>query len=280
MLLIMERRKKAGALLTAFGFTDLESHLYVQLLHHAPATGYRLAQLVGKAPANAYQALAGLMRKGAVVSEETEPRVYRPVAPAELFAGLRRTFDTESQQAVTALSAMHSPVEEDRLYRLKTVPQALLRARTLIENAQRILLFDLFPEPLATLHDALVAARRRGVTVAGLVYRKPAGAPYTQVLAASASFVAEHWPGQQLSVVADAHEVLLALIAPDGALLQGLWSDSAYLACLHHSGMSAEIRLAARAGSGRDPLEHLSLLTSRPDGLQRLVDARRGSITR
>lgn len=265
-------KRPLESLLTSFGFTELESQLYVQLIRHAPATGYRLAQLVGKAPANTYQALAGLGRKGAVVGTETEPRTYRPVAPAELFAGLRQNFDIAAKQAESALNAMHMPVEEDRLYQLKTVSQALLRARTLIGDARRIILFDLFPEPLAMLRDALVAASERGVTVAGLVYQKPTDAPYTQVLAISADLVAECWPGQQMSVIADAREVLLALIADGGeGLLQGLWSDSAYLACVHHSGLSAEIRLSAPAERARDPLGHLSLLKVRPQGLKRLI---------
>lgn len=238
-----------------------------------------MAQLVGKAPANTYQALAGLIRKGAAVTDETEPKTYRAIGPTELFAGLRQSFDAEARQAVAVLSTMHSPVEEDRFYRLKSVSQALLRARTLIEGAQRILLFDLFPEPHAMLRDALAAATRRGVTVAGLVYEQPTDSPYTQVLSASAGFAAEHWPGQQLSLVVDGQEVLLGLLAPGAEeLLQGLWSDSAYLACLHHSGLSAEIRLAARAG-GSDSLEHLCLLTSRPQGLRRLVDTRLGAVT-
>lgn len=273
MLLLMRQSKRSlQSLLTSFGFTDLESQIYVELMRHAPATGYRLARLVGKAPANTYQALASLGRKGAVVGTETEPRAYRPVAPVELFAGLKHNFDIAAQQAVSALNALHAPVEEDRLYRLNTVSQAQVRARTLIENAKQIILFDLFPEPLAMLQDSLAAATERGVTVAGLVYQKPTDAPYTQVVAASADFAANRWPGLQMSLVADAREVLLVLISHTGEeLLQGLWSDSAYLACTHHSGLSAEIRLSARAGKGRDPLEHLSLLTARPQGLKRLI---------
>jgi sugar-specific transcriptional regulator TrmB len=267
------RKRPPESLLTGFGFTELESRLYVELIRHAPATGYRLAQLLGKAPANTYQALAGLVRKGAAVGSETEPKAYRPVAPAELFAGLRQSFDSGAQQAIAALNAMHAPVAEDRLYGINSVPQALVRAHALIEGAQRIVLFDLFPEPLSMLHEALAAATRRGVTVAGLVYRKPGEAPYTQIMGVSAAFVAQHWPGQQMSLIADAREVMLVSLAHGGeALLQGLWSDSAYLACLHHSGLSAEIRLAARPRSERDPLEHLSLLTARPEGLKRLLE--------
>lgn len=269
------RKKSPASLLTGFGFTELESRLYVELIRHAPATGYRLSQLVGKAPANTYQALASLVRKGAAVASETEPRAYRPVAPAELFTRLRQSFDSGAQQAVATLSAMHAPVEEDRLYGINSLSQALARAHALIEGARQIVLFDLFPQPLAMLHEALVAATRRGITVAGLVYQKPSGAPYTQVMGVSAGFVAEHWPGLQMSLIADAREVMLVSIAHGrDELLQGLWSDSAYLACLHHSGLSAEIRLAARPAGEPDPLEHLSLLTAKPEGLRRLLERR------
>lgn len=177
------------SLLTSFGFTDLESRIYVELMRNAPATGYRLARLVGKAPANTYQALAGLGRKGAVVATETKPRTYRPVAPVELFSGLRQNFDVAAKQAESALNAIHAPGKEERLYRLNSEPQAQVRARALIENSKRIILFDLFPEPLAMLHNYLAAAAERGVTVAGLVYQKPKEAPYIQVVAASAAFV-------------------------------------------------------------------------------------------
>lgn len=269
----MEGAEAPEALLTKFGFTELESRLYVQLMRHASATGYRLAQLIGKAPANTYQGLAGLMRKGAVISDEAEPKTYRAIAPTELFARLRQSFDTSAQRAVAALSAMHAPVEEDRLYRLRTVPQALQRARTLIESARQILLFDLFPEPLAALHDALMEAARRGITVAGLVYQQPCDAPYIQVLADSAGSLAERWPGQQLSLIGDAQEVLVAMVARGGGdLLQGLWSDSPYLACIHHSGLSAEIRVSARRDTDTGLLRQLSLLQARPPGLHRLID--------
>jgi sugar-specific transcriptional regulator TrmB len=263
--------KPHDTLLAPFGFTELESRLYCELMQHASATGYRLAQLVGKAPANTYQALAGLIRKGAVISDDDEPKTYRPVPPAELFAVLRQTFDAQAEEAETALAALHQPAEQDRLYQLKTLPQAIARAQALIEGAQEILLFDLFPEPLAMLHEALAAACARGVKVGGLVYQPVSGAPFTVAVQSNAGFIAERWPGRQMTLIADAREVMLALIAPAGdELLQGLWSDSIYLACLHHSGLAAEIQLAAMKGRA-SPLKQFSLLTASPPGLRRLV---------
>lgn len=263
-------------LLTPFGFTELESRLYHELMRQGSATGYRLAQSVGKAPANTYQALAGLVRKGAVISDEAEPTTYRPIPPADLFAVLRKSFDGQARDAEAALAALHQPAREDRLYQLKTVPQAIARAHALIEGAKEILLVDLFPEPLAMLRASLDAASRRGVTIGGLVYRPETGLPFPVAVAPRADFVAERWPGQQMTLIADAREVLLALIDPAGdALLQGLWSDSAYLACLHHSGLAAEIQLTAMNGQ-EPPLAHLSLLSAAPAGLRRLVKPNEG----
>jgi hypothetical protein len=42
------------------GFTGLEAQVYVFLLRHAPATGYRISHAIGKPTANTYKALAEL----------------------------------------------------------------------------------------------------------------------------------------------------------------------------------------------------------------------------
>lgn len=260
-------------MLLPFGFTELESRLYCALLGQSPATGYKLAHAVGKAAANTYQALATLVRKGAVIGDESEPRSFRPVPPAELFSRLRSSFDSQALAAEQRLSAMFAPAPQDRLYQLKNLAQALERARTLISCARETLLFDLFPGPLAQLRPALDAAHARGVLVGGTTYEPLADAPFTHVLSAGTDFVAERWPGQQVTLIADGREVLLALVAQDGlSLRHGFWSDSPYLACLHHSGLAAEMRLAAvLAESGRDPLRRFGLLSAAPPGLRELV---------
>jgi len=53
-------------------------------------------------------------------------------------------------------------------------------------------------------------------------------------------------------------------------LLHGIWSDSAYLSCLQHSGLSAEIRLSSLRATG-DALDPIALLAAQPPGLQRVI---------
>ncbi|MFT7776197.1 TrmB family transcriptional regulator [Roseateles sp.] len=262
-----------GRALLPFGFTELESRVYCALLSQSPATGYKLARAVGKAAANTYQALAVLVQKGAVIGDESEPRSFRPVPPAELFSRLRHSFDEQAQVAEQRLSALFAPSPEDRLYQLKNLPQALERARTLIASARETLLFDLFPMPLAQLRPELDAAHARGVLVGGTTYEPLGDAGFTHLLSPGAGSVAERWPGHQITLIADGREVLLALVAPNGlSLHHGFWSDSAYLACLHHSGLAAEMRLSATLAEGAtDPLRRFGLLSAAPDGLRGLV---------
>lgn len=260
--------------LTAFGFTELESRLYAELLKRSPATGYKLSRAVGKATANTYQALESLVRKGAVIGDEAEPRGYRPVPPSELFAVLRRTFLNQSEVAEKALSTLHMPAPEERLYHLKSLPQALERACQMIDSAQETLLFDLFAQPFEMLREGLVRAHSRGVLVGGLVYAPAPDVPFSTQLAPGAPFVTDRWPGRQLTLIADAREVLVALIGHDAASIRtGFWTDSGYLSCLHHSGLASEMRLAAALGNTGDPLERFGLLTSMPPGLRDLTGA-------
>lgn len=258
--------------LVALGFTEVEARVYCELLKAAPATGYRLAQALGKAPPNIYQALASLEHKGAVLVEEGEPRSFRPVPPEEVLTALQRGFETRKHAAADALRKLHAPVQDDRIYHLKSAPQVMERARAMIAGAAELVLFDLFPPPLTSLAPVLTEAKARGVSVAGLVYDEPPRVPFTCVRSSDADFVRERWPGAQLTLVVDAREFLVALLTPDGTgVKQAIWSDSVYLSCLQHSGLSAEVRLHAPQATRARLSRTLSLIGASPPGLRHLV---------
>lgn len=273
-MLVVMTTNTAEAHLLAFGFTETEARVYCELLKGGPATGYRLAQGVGKAAANVYQALAALSQKGAVIADDGEAKSYRPVPPAELLAALERDFAARRQAAAETLAALHQPAADDRLYHLKSAGQVLEAARALIAGAREIVLFDLFPAPLAQLRPDFEAAAARGVTVAGKAYGQAPERGPLEIVVQDLTGLLDRWPGQQVTVVADASAHLVALLSRDGGqVLNGVWSDSAYLACLQHSSLSAEIRLARAAPEGDDPLARLSLLSAQPPGLRRLTGA-------
>src|SRR5688500_18750659 len=180
------------AALAALGFTETDALVYCELLRASPASGYRLAQAIGKAPANTYAALAALTQKGAVVVDDSAGKSFRPCPPGELISALERGYEARARAAGEALDQLYKPPEDDRIYQLATAAQALERARAMIDGAHETLLFDLFPHPLELLKPNLERARARGVRVAGVGYA-PVETGFTLVDSRGMS-MADRWP--------------------------------------------------------------------------------------
>jgi sugar-specific transcriptional regulator TrmB len=72
--------------LVPFGFTPTESLIYSELVSHGSTSAYALSKVAGVARANTYQALNGLVGKGAAVLVADNPQIFRPVAPETLLA--------------------------------------------------------------------------------------------------------------------------------------------------------------------------------------------------
>jgi HTH-type transcriptional regulator, sugar sensing transcriptional regulator len=88
-------------------------------------------------------------------------------------------------------------------------------------------------------------------------------------VAADPGAAREVWPGQQLSLVVDAREHLLALLSDDlETVHQAVWSNSTFLSCMHHNHVAVEIELTRgdRVRPRRSPASTL-LLKARPPGL-------------
>ncbi|WP_296599444.1 TrmB family transcriptional regulator [Phenylobacterium sp.] len=261
--------------LLELGFTEIEALLFCELTRLGPSTGYRLAKAVGKAAANTYQALETLAQKGAVLVDEGESKTWRAAPATELIAQLSARFEQRSRSALTALAELKAPEAEARLYTLRTPDQVLARARGMIAAAKSVLLFDLFPGPFELLEPDLAQAAARGVRVLGQVYT-PVNSTVPTISQPTAPAQLAAWPGLQVTVVADGIEHLSALLSRDGRKCRhGVWSDSPYLACLHHSGLAAEIGLGAHARG--EPLAFdPSLFGSHPPGLDALTSPASG----
>lgn len=267
-----------AALTDAFaelGFTGAETAVYCALLQRSDATGYAVARACDLPVANTYKAIASLQRKGAVVAEDGRSRRCRAVPVEELLAGRRRDFERHAATAKAALAALRADGPDDRVWRLEDPDAVLQRARELLRQPAAVVLADLFPAPLQALRDDLVAAARRGTRVVAKVYG-PGELPRVETIrTADPSTALAAWPGQQLSLVVDAREHLLALLSTDlRTVHQAVWSASDFLSCMHHNHLANEIRLTAergvhRGGRGR-PLETLSLLHGELPGLRSL----------
>jgi len=258
--------------LTALGFTEFESRLYFALLRQSPLSGYRLAQIVGKAPTNTYQALKSLRQKGAllVTENEGEATTYFPVPPDELIAVLTRVFESRRDYASRVLKDAHVSTPTEQVFQLHTGAQTLERAQSMLDTACEIVLFDLFPEVYARLNKNIEAARERGVKVVGITYDGAYASDYTLFNEETAPFISQMWPGLGAILIADGAQKLVAQLSRDmDSVLNGIWSDSPFLSCAHHGALSAEIRWVAMRQGGADRLKDISLMASRPPGFRR-----------
>ena len=249
--------------LVALGFSEIESDAYVFLLRESPATGYRVAQAIGRTAANTYKALETLEERGAVMAEEAESRMYRAVELSELLRSLEKTFHRHHVGAAQALASLPSAHMDERVYQLRTCDQVFERCISILGRAQHVVLIDIFPAPLAMLREAIAACAARGIRVATLLYEAAAIPGVTVVENHQSAMVRARWPGQWVNLAADSSEQLHALLTPDGGeVVHATWSASPFLAHLYQSGLLGEllasaIRHAIRDGASRGEIDSI-----------------------
>jgi sugar-specific transcriptional regulator TrmB len=228
--------------LTDLGFNDLEAEVYLALLGSKPATAYAIARQIGKATANTYKAIESLARRGAVLVEDGDHRLCRAVPVREFIAHVQQSFTERTRAAEEALSRLQTETHDERVYKVESVAQLMERCRHMIvERAERMITVDAFPNTLARIAGDLTTAASRGIEVNVLAY-VPITIPGANVVVSPRGReAAGYWNSQQLNVVIDGRETLLALFDNEITRIhQAHWSNSLYLSCLIHAGITCE----------------------------------------
>ncbi len=122
--------------LVSLGFTALESEIYACLVGQGSASGYRVAQTIGKPAANTYKALETLQRKGAVVQDDVKKKTYAPIAPETLLTRLNKDFEKNKASALKAFKDAVVPTSSGKLVLLPSLEQAVMAARTALSGAE------------------------------------------------------------------------------------------------------------------------------------------------
>jgi HTH-type transcriptional regulator, sugar sensing transcriptional regulator len=252
--------------LSELGFTGLEAEVYTFLLQESPATGYRVAQAIGKPAANTYKALEALAAKGAVAATEGASRQYRAAPWEELLSQIERRQTDSRERAAVALAKLPRGGEDDHVYEIGSRAQVLERARAMLARAEGLILADLFPGIAPELAGDLTATAARGIEVVLKVY-EPVEIPGARlVLRERGSEIYGRVPGDMIDLSVDGREVLLAFLRfGQEGVHQALWTASALLASRIHEALVHELILtdlkqAVEAGA---PLEELRAVLRR-----------------
>ena len=234
--------------LSDLGFTNLEAEIYAFLLQESPATGYRIAQAIGKPAANTYKAIQTLESKGAVIVEDGSSRMCRAVSSEELLGRLSREFEAKRLSALTSLSELNNSSTDERIYQIRSRELVFQRVREMLAEAKQVALGSVSGAFIAEIAEELLAATSRGVDVA---LKSDQNVRIEGVEAVSEPAAPQARP--TLHLVVDGEQTILAIFDEKGALLQAIWTQNPMLAVAHHEGLASElclISVAARIEEG------------------------------
>jgi sugar-specific transcriptional regulator TrmB len=230
--------------LVKLGLSPIEAEVYLTLLQQGTGTGYAVANVMGRQPPQIYKALENLSLKGAVMLDDSQTKRWTAVEPSTFLNQLERGFREDLTDAERELEGLQVVRDPDAIYRLHTVAQVIEHCRSLLGEAQKIAILDIFPGPARELGEAIKAAVERGVHVRASVYA-PFSVPGVEVaLASRADEVLDEFHGQVVSCVADARAFLSAVLTKDGEGVQtAIASRDPLLAGFRHEGLNSEISL-------------------------------------
>lgn len=233
-------------LLNEIGFTKLESEIYLTLLENSPATGYSIAQAIGKPVANTYKALDSLFKRGVIVSDDSgKNRLYSPLPIKEYLDQLERDFKVKRKKIEESMKKRKNPQALTGINSLENVDQVFGRAIQALKSAKDVVLIDASPEPLERIKDYLQKKAKTGVKVIVEAY-SPVSIPGCEIIGSMLDKeVFEAWPGDWLNVIVDGREYIMAFFDKMRRRVhQAVWSKSLYLSLMIHNGFVAEFILA------------------------------------
>jgi sugar-specific transcriptional regulator TrmB len=246
----------AARALSELGFTGLEAEVYAFLLGQAPATGYRIAQGIGKPVANTYKAIASLHAKGAIEVDDGNTRLCRPVPSDELIGRLARDFEARKEEARVLLQELGAPEADDRIYQLRSRSQVLQRAAEMLLRTQEVAVGVLPADALEALADALGTSPGRVViaTAASVVPANIEAVPVDPAM-----------PADLFILAIDGEESLCGTISSEEA--SAFWTRNPAMARPQFAGASAMVNLravASRLEDGAGPKRISKALVTAP----------------
>jgi predicted transcriptional regulator len=238
--------RELASALADLGMTATEAEVYTALLaacQDGPVSAYKLAQDMGRDPANTTKTLGAMTKRGAVRASGRKPKLYAPVDPAEFTGALVARLQARQQQAVQMLAQIGKPPADEDVHALAATAAAVGLANGLINGAERVVLVDAAPDLLAEITGSLEAAAARGATV---LVRTP-GRPALDGVRCWQDDLAGHLaPGPWLRLAADGAAYLEAVVDPGRPedLLYGVWSRNPVQAFLGHRALGGDLLLA------------------------------------
>ncbi|MBN2537139.1 TrmB family transcriptional regulator, partial [candidate division WOR-3 bacterium] len=237
---------RAGRMLEEVGLSGLESEVYLALVREPCASGYRLAQMIGKPAPNTYKALDSLRTRGLVLLDDSSrTKTYSALPVGVYLENRRRELEEKQRELEREMADIDAAPVEGGIFRLTSVEQVFSRVRALLAGAERAVLLDAFPGPLEKLRPDVGRAVKRGVSVFVKAYRpvELKGADVVCPAGGDAPDLA-YWNGDWLNITVDCRESLYSFIRPGGKdLYDAVWTRNQYVGMMNFNGLLHELLL-------------------------------------
>ncbi len=231
--------------LRELGITRTEAEVYVATLRESgggPVSGYRVAQSVGKDPANLSKTLASLEKLGAVRTIQDKPRLYVPLPPAEFTDKLLADMKGNQIKVLDQLSELEISTPRGIPMALHNQEQSLLKATQLMGLCRRELLIFSDKAVLESLGSSLEAlAASSDVNVNILCLEKLGWPGLNEIVIPLPVGFSDPQPVPWLQMIIDRQTWLTASFPSAGTdkLPCGWWSEDPSLALIMGASLSA-----------------------------------------
>lgn len=186
-------------MLIKFGLTRQEATIYQTLLEHGEVTGYEVAKLTGISRSNTYNALAGLVEKGAAYIIEGSVTKYLPVKVENFSADIIRNLTVLRKNLIEC--APDVLVESQGYITIKGEKHIYNRMRNMLEQAKKRIYIIARVDLLLTIKEELTLLCKDGKKVVVIT-------DDSTFLLEGATVYRSSTPIHQFGLIADSVEVL------------------------------------------------------------------------
>ena len=238
----MDNKQEIIDIINELGFTSLEAQIYVFLLQHSPATGYKIAKGIGRSFTNTYKALAALQSRGAILVDESESKLSRAVPVEELMDQLQARFTEQRRRAETAVNRLPLSPADTGIYRFSSVDQVYERFRVMLRECEERALAELFPGPCKRLRQPVEEAAAGGLDISVRTYTGETLKGVRMIHSPFGEANMETWNSQWLALFVDGRQFLLAHLSQDEkGVYEAIWSANLFLARAFYSYINADL---------------------------------------
>lgn len=143
-----------------FGLTRQEATIYEALLLHGEVTGYEVAKLTGISRSNTYNALAGLVEKGAAYIIEGQVTKYTPVEVKDFSTNIIRNLTLLQKDLME--SAPKKQVESEGYVTIKGRKHVMNQLYNMFEKVEHRVYILADSELLESVRPKLIEMREKG----------------------------------------------------------------------------------------------------------------------